>query len=98
MLQFDPAHRLSMAEVKAHPWVNGPVSTLEGIQQDFVNRKALIDQENEAKRIAKEQERQAQLAQAGVNGRRQYRNVTAHRGDAEREGDEESKHEVRTLD
>lgn len=32
MLQFDPAHRLSMAEVKAHPWVNGPVKTLAEIQ------------------------------------------------------------------
>lgn len=33
MLQYDPAHRLSMAEVKAHPWyVNGPVVTLEEIQ------------------------------------------------------------------
>jgi serine/threonine protein kinase len=31
MLQFDPSHRLTMAEVKAHPWFNGPVSTLEDI-------------------------------------------------------------------
>lgn len=30
MLQYDPSHRLSMAEVKAHPWyVNGPCVTLE---------------------------------------------------------------------
>lgn len=33
-----------------------------------------------------------------MTGRRQYRNVTAHRGDADREGDEESKHELRTLE
>jgi serine/threonine protein kinase len=32
MLQFDPAHRLSMAEVKAHPWLQGPIPTLAEIQ------------------------------------------------------------------
>ena len=31
MLQFEPTHRLSMAEVKAHPWFNGPVATLEEV-------------------------------------------------------------------
>ena len=28
MLQFDPTHRLSLAEVMAHPWYNGPIATL----------------------------------------------------------------------
>ena len=32
MLQFDPTHRLSMAEVNAHPWFNGPFATLDDIQ------------------------------------------------------------------
>jgi serine/threonine protein kinase len=32
MLQFDPTHRPSLAEVKSHPWYNGPVATLEDIQ------------------------------------------------------------------
>jgi len=31
MLQFDPSQRLTMAEVKAHPWYNGPVATLDEI-------------------------------------------------------------------
>jgi serine/threonine protein kinase len=35
MLQFDPSHRLSMTEVKAHPWVNGPSCTLEDINLEF---------------------------------------------------------------
>jgi len=43
MLQFDPSHRLSLAEIKAHPWYNGPVATLEEIQQEFALRKARID-------------------------------------------------------
>jgi hypothetical protein len=36
-----------MAEVKAHPWYNGPVATLEQIQHEFKLRKSSIDQENE---------------------------------------------------
>jgi len=58
MLQFDPTHRLSMAEVKAHPWYNQDVATIDEIQYEFKSRKDRIDQENEAKRVAKEQEKQ----------------------------------------
>ena len=104
MLQFDPTLRPSMAEVKAHPWMQGPIPTLEAIQAEFVQRKAYIDQQNEAKRIQKEQERAAQVhAGVGGAGRRQYKNVTTHRGEADDAMDDESKHEVievkkRTLD
>lgn len=31
MLAFDPANRLTMAQVKAHPWYNGDVATIEEI-------------------------------------------------------------------
>ncbi len=50
MFQFDPTHRLSLTEVKAHAWVNGPVSTLEEVNAEFNQRKARIDQEAEEKR------------------------------------------------
>ena len=71
MLQFDPAHRMTMAEVKAHPWLQGAAPTLPEIQAEFIHRKSIIDQENEAKRIAKEQERAAQMAHvAGGTTRR----------------------------
>ena len=94
MLQFDPAHRPSMADVKAHPWLQGAVPTAEAVQHQFVQRKAAIDRENEEKRRIKEQERAAQM-HAGVGaGRRQYKNVTTHRGDAEEEQDDEAKHEI----
>ena len=99
MLQFDPAHRLTMADVKAHPWLKGPMPSLEEIQHEFHTRHQTIEAENEAKRIQKEQERAAQLA-AASGGRRQYRTVGVHRGDAE-EGVEEAKHElleVRKID
>lgn len=62
MLQFDPTHRLTMAELKAHPWYNGPVSQLEEIQNEFKLRKAKIDAENDAKRKAKEEEKKMHAA------------------------------------
>ena len=40
-----------MAEVKAHPWFNGPIANLDEIQKEFDQRKAKIDADNEAKRI-----------------------------------------------
>lgn len=41
----------------------------------------------------------AQMHAAGATGgRRQYRNVTTHRGEGEERGDEESKHEVRAIE
>jgi len=54
MLQFDPTHRLSMAEVKAHPWMNGPTCTLAEVQKEFAERKSRVDAQNEAARKEKE--------------------------------------------
>lgn len=82
-----------MAEVKSHPWYNGPVATIEYIQQEFALRKARIDQENEAKRIAKEQEKATRVAAGGfVAARRQYRRGV-NRGKGE-EGEEENKYSL----
>jgi serine/threonine protein kinase len=58
MLQYDPEKRLSMEQVKAHPWyVNENVATLQEVQEEFLRRKVAIDAENEAKRKEKEQEK-----------------------------------------
>ncbi len=84
MLQLDPTHRLSIAEVKAHPWYNGPFSTIEGIQGEFAKRKEIINKEIEVKRVQKESERAARAAGGQVAGRRAYKG--AHRGDEEEEG------------
>lgn len=43
MLQFDPSHRLSMEEVMAHPYYNGPVCTLADAAAEFQFRKQRID-------------------------------------------------------
>lgn len=43
MLQFDPTQRISLAEVKAHPWYNGPTASMDEIREEFARRKAVID-------------------------------------------------------
>lgn len=51
MLSYDPSQRLTMDQVKSHPWyTNGPIATLEEIQSDFLNRKSAIERENLAKK------------------------------------------------
>lgn len=46
LLTFDPVHRPSLAEIKSHPWYNGPVPTYEEIKEEFSLRKAKLDEEN----------------------------------------------------
>lgn len=93
MLQFDPSHRLSMAEVKAHPWFNGPVASLDDIQQEFAQRKGKIDADNEAKRLQKEQEKANRATGGYAAQRRQYRKGTVNRSEATA-GVEESKFNI----
>jgi serine/threonine protein kinase len=45
MLQFNPTHRLSIEEVKAHPWYNGQVPSHEQIGNEFMKRKQRVDRE-----------------------------------------------------
>jgi len=102
MLQFDPAHRLSIAEVKAHPWFNGTVATIEEVQQEFAYRKEKNDKDIEAKRVQKEQEKQKAATEGFVAGRKQYKKGTVNRaygtnGEEEEEekyGLEESKRRI----
>lgn len=98
MLQFNPEHRPTMAEVKAHPWYTSThCQTLAGVQADFALRKQAIDAENEAKRIAKEQEKLAKLQTAGGAGKRQYKNVVAGPRRSDEEEAEEGKHDIKVV-
>jgi serine/threonine protein kinase len=64
MLALDPSQRLSLAEVKAHPWYNGAIVDMKIIQKEFSDRKKRVDEElrkqKEAKEKQKEQDRLAQ--------------------------------------
>jgi len=85
MLAFDPAQRLSMEEIKAHPWYDDAnVASLEDVQAEFDQRKQQLDIEAEKKR----QEKQAEKQAVDMGARAGYRG--AHRGDGE---GEESKFE-----
>lgn len=51
MLQYDPTHRLSLEEVKAHPWYKGEVPTSEQVRKEFIRRKAQVDKEAQMAQI-----------------------------------------------
>lgn len=65
MLAFDPTQRPSIAEIKAHPWYKGHVPSHVEVIQEFTQRKAKVDEENDKKK--EEIERKKQRA-AGQNG------------------------------
>ena len=57
---------MTMAQVLAHPWMKGPIPTTRVVQEDFAQRKALIDLEamdrREAKRVLR-----SEIAQSGAH-------------------------------
>ena len=56
MLQLDPVHRLSISEVKNHPWVANPdVPSYEEVTKEFQKRKAILDEEARIQAIQKQQ-------------------------------------------
>lgn len=44
MLAFDPTQRLSIAEIKAHPWFNGPVADAGEIQAELSGRQRMMQE------------------------------------------------------
>jgi len=57
MLQLDPTHRPSIADIMAHPWMKGEVSTKDQIVQEFDTRDQQVKAFMEAERKKKEQEK-----------------------------------------
>jgi serine/threonine protein kinase len=54
MVSIDPKDRLTLEQVKAHPWFNGPLPTPEEIKEDFLKRQKVL--KNVLKRKGKENE------------------------------------------
>mmetsp|Transcript_47295 Transcript_47295/g.64129 ORF Transcript_47295/g.64129 Transcript_47295/m.64129 type:complete len:119 (+) Transcript_47295:523-879(+) len=71
MLQRDPSKRLTLAQIKQHPWFNGPVCTQGDIQNEFVNRRAELAEIKEKEKAEKAAKKKAR-GKGGV-----------HRGGAE---------------
>ncbi|CAI2365107.1 unnamed protein product [Moneuplotes crassus] len=45
LLCFNPCHRLSISEIREHPWTMGPVATSEEVKEEFSRRKMELDEE-----------------------------------------------------
>ena len=43
MLSFQPEHRLSLAEIKGHPWYKGPTASEAEVRAEFAKRFEEID-------------------------------------------------------
>jgi serine/threonine protein kinase len=80
MLQHDPTLRLTLQEVKAHPWYKGEIPPYEAVFDEFSARKAKIEQDAQVQRV------QAAQAQTGA---RRYRGGEDHkqRDDAQEQDD-----------
>jgi serine/threonine protein kinase len=57
MLQLDPAHRPSIPEVLAHPWMQGEVPSYDEVLAEFSERELRVKEAMEIERKAKEEEK-----------------------------------------
>jgi len=81
MLALDPSQRLSLAEVKAHAWYNGPVLEQEGLTKEFKIRKAKVDEELRRQKAEKDKQKELEkLAQANQYGNTAFSGVKPFRG------------------
>ena len=75
MISYEPTFRPSIADIKAHPWYNGPTVTLAEIQNEFKQRKAKIDVDNQKKEAQKRLEKQSKQGGATFSHRKVYKDM-----------------------
>lgn len=80
MLAAEPAERLTIEKIKAHPWYNGEIKEAGDLKTEFIKRKKLVDAELQAQREIKEKEKQRQKmaahhAQGAFTGVRPFRSL-----------------------
>jgi len=61
MLQLDSAHRPSITEVMAHPWMQGPMPTLQEVSAEFQERDVKVKAQMELERQEKQAEKMRRL-------------------------------------
>ena len=59
MMTLNPPDRLTLDQVLAHPWMQGPVASDAEIREDFTRRKGLVDAEAHNQREEKRNKRKA---------------------------------------
>lgn len=81
MFSWDPAVRLTIPEIKSHPWYNGATLPKEELCNEFSKRKKMVDRRIQKQKQAKEQQKliaQAQNKYVNTNvftGIRPYRSL-----------------------
>jgi serine/threonine protein kinase len=45
LFEKNPVHRLSISEIKAHPWYNGEIPTFEQIKEEFIRRRVSVTEQ-----------------------------------------------------
>lgn len=46
LFSYNPMERPSIAEIRSHEWINGPVPTHDEVKEAFELRKSLLSQQN----------------------------------------------------
>ena len=57
MLALDPAVRLTLPEIKAHPWYKGDIVSIKDLKGEFEERKVRVDQNLQERKKAKQEEK-----------------------------------------
>lgn len=63
MLQLESSHRPSIAEILAHPWMQGTVPTAQEVNAEFSKRHQAVKSSMEADKQQKEADKQQRVAQ-----------------------------------
>lgn len=77
MFDYEPTNRLTIAQIKEHPWYKGPLPTYDEVKEEFTRRKEINDDEQRAE--------EAQKRQRAAQTRRAYGDT--HRGLTDVDGD-----------
>ncbi|CAI2363208.1 unnamed protein product [Moneuplotes crassus] len=92
LFAYNPFHRLTIAEVRSHPWFNGTVPTSEDIADEFNRRKENLDEE--LRRQRDEDPTQAEFDTSLLEGNSVHRGI----GDSDEESKEVCEREEQEYD
>lgn len=92
LFAYNPFHRLTISEVRGHPWFNGPVPTADEIKDEFDRRKRDLDEE--LRRQKDEDPTQAEFDTSLLEGNSVHRGI----GDSDEEAKEVVEREEQEYD
>jgi len=83
MVDLDPAKRLSISDIKAHPWYNGPAVDVKTLQKEFADRKKKVDEELKRQKEAKDKQKEKDKVGAAFKGFKPFqgRSLESEMGD-----------------